>query len=202
MKEIKIEWTGIRPLLMHSAAMVDPENEYVLEKTRLNKEVKKAKGNLEEQNKLRRESDRASWLGSVYWDSEAGFYMPGQNIFRCIIEAARKEKLGKQAEMAIIPIEDVNPIKTIDYPKGEPEKAYAMPEFSLRGPVRVPPKTGARVIAVRPIIPTGWKVTFTIEWDESLLSKDELVKANTTAGALIGIGTWRPRFGRFTIRVL
>jgi len=49
------------------------------------------------------------------------------------------------------------------------------------------------------MVPTGWSLTFTLEFDDSILNEKALVKAMVDAGALIGLGDWRPKFGRFSV---
>jgi uncharacterized protein with NRDE domain len=54
-----------------------------------------------------------------------------------------------------------------------------------------------RIIRVRPRIPE-WSISFTVEYDESVINGRDLEQAITEAGAIVGIGDWRPKYGRFT----
>lgn len=74
------------------------------------------------------------------------------------------------------------------------EKMFADPRFSLRKGVAV---QKSRIIRLRPMIPTGWSLTFVLEFDDSILNKKSLIKAIEDAGSLVGLGDWRPKFGRF-----
>lgn len=147
--------------------------------------------------KKRREIERAEWEGSLYHDGE-NLFVPGDNIHACIVGGARKAKLGKQVESGMLPVDDV-PIKTALKPGESLDKIYDRKEFSLRKPVRIPPRTGARLMKVRPMIPSGWELNFEVEFDQNQLSKDNLVEAMREAGRKIGLGDWRPRFGRFIV---
>ena len=60
----------------------------------------------------------------------------------------------------------------------------------------------SRIIRIRPLIPTGWTMTFTVEFDESIVNKQAVATALTEASSLVGLGDWRPKFGRFTVEVL
>jgi hypothetical protein len=62
----------------------------------------------------------------------------------------------------------------------------------------VPPKTGALIWKCRAMIPSGWAVSFTLNYDENMITKSALIDIAANAGALVGVGGWRPRFGRFT----
>lgn len=198
MKTLHVTWTGIRPLLMHSANMIDPDNSYVRAKEAKQRELKRLKkDDTVGKESVRREIEELEWLGSMYWDTDVGFYIPGDVIMACIVEGAQKLKSGKQAKAAIVPIDDVVPLKTSKtYPK-DLKKLYPMKEYSFRFPVRIPPKTGSRIMIVRPIIPTGWSINFDLEFEPKVLPVDDAKQANEIAGQLIGAGCWRPKFGRF-----
>jgi hypothetical protein len=73
---------------------------------------------------------------------------------------------------------------------------FADPKFVLRKGVAV---QKARIIRVRPMIPTGWVVKIELEFDESIVNPKSLMKAMIDAGALVGTGDWRPKFGRFLV---
>jgi hypothetical protein len=49
------------------------------------------------------------------------------------------------------------------------------------------------------MIPSGWWLTCTIEFDESIVNEAQVLSSTKEAGALCGIGDWRPKFGRFTV---
>ena len=79
------------------------------------------------------------------------------------------------------------------------DKMFEDPSFVLRKGVKV---QTSRIIRIRPMIPTGWSITFTLEYDESILNEKSILKAMNDAGALIGLGDWRPKFGRFVSEVI
>jgi hypothetical protein len=198
MKTLKVKWTGLRPLVMHSSAMIDPDNACVRQMGELQRQLKKAKkDDTEGREKIRRMIERAEWEGSMYWGAQWGMYLPGKNIMATILSGARLAKCGKQAERGIVPIEDT-PIKTkrstLDL-----DKLFTDPEFQFRHDVRIPPKTGARLMKVRPVVPTGWVVEFVVEYDESTMPTVDLKEALISAGAMIGTGDWRPVYGRFIV---
>lgn len=199
MKEMTVRWTGIRPLIMHNADMIDPDNRTVLAIGQLTRSLKKLKkDDVEGKEDLRRKIERLEWEGSMYWQSD-GVFMPGKNIMAAIVAGARKIKAGKQAEQAIVPIEDI-PIDTKVSTKNL-DKLYENKDFSLRQAVRIPPKTGSRIMKVRPKI-TDWSLTFKIEYDEKTLPTNDLLESMNEAGSLIGLCDWRPIFGRFIVEVV
>jgi hypothetical protein len=56
----------------------------------------------------------------------------------------------------------------------------------------------SKVLRARPKF-DDWKLRFTIAFDESVLQIDDLMRVAQTAGAMTGIGDYRPRFGRFEV---
>lgn len=185
--------------------MIDPRNDIVRELKRLNHQYKEAarkKNNEEQCDKIADEIDRLKWIGSAYWKDGIGFYIPGDNIAKCLRDGAAKSKKGKDVQAAVI-VDDVE-IPVGGIPKRQKLKDYYShtSEFVLRCPIRIPPKTGARVMADKCIIPTGWELTFAITFEEDIISKQSLEEAMDEAGTLVGIGGWRPKFGRFKAEIL
>lgn len=190
MKTLEVKWTGIRPLVMHNGLMADPTNPLV-------KQIKAitAKGSkkLTESDYERR--DRLEWEAGLCWND--GVVIPADNIERCIQQGAQKSRIGKDVQAAVFCLSVDYPV-VYDGPKKK-DALYADPRFTLRKGVAI---MGSRIIRIRPMIPTGWSITFDIEFDDSIVDEKQLFKAMTDAGALIGLGDWRPKFGRFTVEVL
>jgi hypothetical protein len=189
MKTIKVKWTGIRPLVMHNGLMADPTNPLV----RRIKEIT-SKGSKKLTDADYEERDRLEWDAGLYWDSQDGLIMPSDNIERCIQLGAQKSRIGKDVQAAVfcaaahVCIEHAGP--------KDKDKLYADPRYTLRKGVAV---QKSRIIRIRPMIPTGWSMTFDIEFDEGIVNPKNLLKAMTDAGSLVGLGDWRPKFGRFLV---
>lgn len=191
METMKVKWSGIRPLVMHNGLLADPTNTYA-------RKIKAicAKGSKKMTDQDYEDRDRAEWEGGLYWDDELGPVVPSDNIERCVQDGARKSRLGKDVAAAVFCVE---PVVKVEY--SGPRKKEAMLEdsrFTLRKGVKV---TTARIIRVRPMIPTGWSVTFNLEFDSSIINAKSIVKAMQDAGSLVGLGDWRPKFGRFLVEV-
>ena len=56
------------------------------------------------------------------------------------------------------------------------------PRFVLRKGIVI---QKSRIIRIRPMIPTGWRLTFELELDESIINPKPLLKAMIDAGALL-----------------
>jgi len=189
MKQLNVKWTGIRPLVMHNGLMADPTNPLV----RRIKEIT-SKGSKKLTESDYEERDRLEWDAGLYWDTEDGLIMPSDNIERCIQLGAQKSRIGKDVQAAVF---CTVPHVKVSYsgPKDR-DKMFADPRFTLRKGVAV---QKARIIRIRPLIPTGWSLAFTVEFDETIVNPKSLLKAMVDAGAIVGLGDWRPKFGRFLV---
>jgi hypothetical protein len=188
---MNVKWTGIRPLIQHNGMMADPTN-------RIARRIKEitAKGSRKMTDADYEERDRLEWEGGLYWDDDLGPVILSDAIERCIQLGAQKSRLGKDVQAAVFCTEPVTKL-LYDGPRTK-EKLYADARFTIRKGVAI---QKSRVIRVRPMFPTGWSLQFTLEFDESILNPKSLEKAMTDAGALIGLGDWRPKFGRFLVEV-
>ena len=148
------------------------------------------------------------WVYSGYWgvdgkviidDTEnsvscRGFenlYMPAQNFQRCLRNGATAFKLGKEVERALI-VEN-NPEIEFDGPS-------TAQEMSQHGRfVNTSPVVRQKVTnwCTRIVIPE-WSCTFNVTIDDDRISIDSLERIANAAGRFEGLGTWRPRYGRFS----
>lgn len=55
-----------------------------------------------------------------------------------------------------------------------------------------------RIVKARPKF-NSWRITFVIHFDEELISKDVLRQILEEGGETIGLGDWRPKYGRFKV---
>jgi len=142
--------------------------------------------------------DRLKWEGGLYWsDDIKGFYIPSDNIERTILEGAKKNRLGKDFAAALFCVEPEIPVEHALKGKSK-DQIYADERYQIRKGVKI---QQSRVISVRPMVPTGWTISFAVEFDESILNPSQVEKAMQEAGSLVGLGDWRPKFGRFIVEV-
>jgi hypothetical protein len=190
MKTLQVTWTGIRPLLMHNGLMVDPTNPAV----RRIKEIS-SKGCKKMTDSDYEERNRIEWEAGLYWDEKDGPVIPSDNIERCVQKGAMKSRLGKDVEAAVFCTSSHVKLQ-YDGPRDK-DRLYAQPErYLLRKRVCI---QKAAIIRIRPMFPTGWKLEIELEFDDTIVNSKDLMKAMVDAGALVGIGDWRPKFGRFLV---
>ena len=178
---------------MHNGELADRKNPFTIEIKKLN--AKRGKDKTETEHD---QLERLEWEGALYWHEDAGLYIPNDNIERCLQLGAQKSRLGKNVQAAVWVADD---IVALDYAgPSTKDELYKDKRFQLRKSVII---NKARIVKVRPMVPTGWKLKFSLEYDDTVIADAEsLFKCIVDAGALIGLGDWRPKFGRFTVEIL
>ena len=116
--------------------------------------------------------------------------LPSSNFQRCLRNAATKWKLGKDVLRSVVvsndpKIEYDGPKEAIELLKSRSPK-FQLAAFTKRG-----------VWVNRLMFPT-WSVTYRLTVDDEILSISQLKRIISMAGKAEGLGTWRPRYGRFS----
>jgi hypothetical protein len=132
-----------------------------------------------------------------YADEQGDLYIPGPNIFSCIIEAGRFHKAGKRQlttkKESMIPA-GVGVVEIVCPLIGSP---WEVDSRSV-----VIPATGGRIMCHRPRV-DKWSTTFTLDLDEQVFSPDLIRAVIDDAGKKIGLGDFRPvrkgPFGKFVV---
>ena len=189
MKKFSIKLVGDRPLLMHSARGVDPDQDLVKLKKALNdKRNKKTDDDIAM-------IDWCDYQLSMYFHHDHGPVLPSDNIFKALVEGARKTRQGKQVEQGVFL--DVRSFPLIYNGPRDVKELYADANFVNRTSVVIGQQ---RIIRVRPVF-RQWQATATGTLDEGMVSWADLEKFAFTAGTYVGVGDWRPRYGTFTAEV-
>lgn len=177
---------------MHNGLLADPTNP-------IQRQVKEitSKGSKKMTDADYERVDQLKWEGGCYWSEEVnGFVIPSDNIERCIQEGAKKNRLGKDFAAAVLCVQVE--VKIDHELAGKSMDAiYKDARYTLRKGVRIQKN---RVIGVRPKIPV-WSIEFDVEFDERIVNAGQVEKAMREAGSLVGLGDWRPKYGRFEVEV-
>jgi hypothetical protein len=186
MKTFKARLIGDSPFIMHSCAGLDAFNP-------LRREIKKLTDKKKKTDDDLLEIKRIEWHMGLYLDEKDEPCVPADMILANLIQGARKAKLGKQAQAAVF---EARPFFRLEYEGPRvPGELYKNPRFVDYRPVR---NQQNRVMRSRPIF-RSWAVAIELMFDESIFDPDSLHQAVAVGGEQIGIGDYRPRFGRFHI---
>jgi hypothetical protein len=189
--KIVATFTGIRPLIMHNGRLADPIDPYSVALKKLSSQKKKTEV-------THQQMASAEWDGGIYWSEDLGVYVPTDNIEAMFVAGAKKLRLGKDALAAMICDAEYGVTVKYEGPKSL-DKMKEDPRFCMRKGVRVQQN---RIMRTRPMIPTGWQITVPVEFDDTVLNRSQVEDILEQCGLYIGLGDWRPKFGRFTVEVL
>jgi hypothetical protein len=175
---------GMSALIVHNGQLANPLNSFTKALKTVSSKRNKTDADFEEMAKL-------EWYGSLYlFNGEPA--LPGNAIEATLIAAARKQRKGQQAKAGVF-VDGLYPI-IYDGPR-DPHALWALEEYRLSVGVRVQRST---VIRTRPIF-RQWACTFVVSFDDTLLNPADVTNFLRYAGANVGIGDWRPKFGRFLL---
>lgn len=190
MEKMNVVLRSMGPMLMHSDRLSDPLAE-----------VTKNHKLLTSDRTLKKTDDghiaiaRSEYLASFYLDQENHPCLPGMNIRKSLIEGARLYKGGKSIERGVVIVSDIIPLE-YDGPK-DPEALWDIPDFVDARSVVV---ARARLIRYRPIF-RKWAASVAVLYNEAVIDADNILHYWNEAGAMIGVGDFRPLFGRYTVEL-
>lgn len=185
MRQVNVEVLGIAPLLMHNERLANPLNPAAQALAKASKK----RGKSDDDHIL---LGKLEFIGGLYHHEDNGPYLPQSYIISNLQEAAKKKKLGKVAKAAIFMQEMQIPL-IYEGPK-DVEGLYKAGFFDQRT-IRV---SNSRIVRTRPMF-TDWSVKFTLDYDETVLNKEDVKDFLETGGKMLGYGDYRPRFGRFEL---
>ena len=184
LQELNFRIKSLCPLLFHNGQLADPLNTF-------SKELKKVSSKRVKTDADQEEMGRLEWFGSWYL-SDGKPCIPAQNFKACLVEGAKKFKLGKTSKSAIW----VNDHIIIEHDGPDNiEEMWGDERFVHRALVSVQRNKVART---RPII-DSWEADVKITFDDEMLTKEEVERIIETAGLVAGVGDWRPQYGRFGV---
>lgn len=187
MDMIKFHFRGTAPALMQSERLANPLDP-------MTKKLKEFTGKRKKTDADYEEIARIKFMGSLYFDERIGPYWPGQNLDRMFCDAAKLSKRGQDVKRAFMTMDDKIPL-LYDGPR-TPEAMYAQRERFVDERSVVVQR--ARIMMTRPIF-REWDVKFDAAFDPDVINREDVVSFANTAGQMIGLSTYRPRFGRFTV---
>lgn len=178
---------GTEPLLMHSSRLANP----------LDDAAKAVKAVTSKRKKTDEDHEKIAYLeflGGMYFDPQVGPYIPGENIMRCLVDGGKLTKQGTAITRGVIIKDQVNAL-AYDGPRNQ-DDLWAAKFYDMSSS-----KVGMqRVMRTRPMFRT-WSVQATGMVDPSVLELTDIETIATNAGLMVGLGDWRPRYGRFSVEV-
>lgn len=188
MYQVNVRIKGVAPLLQHrfSSEQLDTLMQGATKKTGAN-------------------DYSLEWIETMYVTTAGLLCQPAAHIEGALVEAAKRFKVkgarGKTWKDAIRAYCYVQPDEIIHLRAGEPVKApgaelLTAPTEYLRVDVRRVKVNRAAVARSRLLIAEGWELAFAVEVHDEQVRPDVLRAILEEAGRAVGLGDFRPRYGR------
>jgi len=129
-------------------------------------------------------------MKATYIDNEVGCYIPSKQIRASLVKASTnfkiKGRMGKTYKDMVNATIEIEPDKI---PLGKTEPDYIHQEF-----VKI---QRSQILRDRPAFKKGWEAELKLLVLDDQMPMEILKEIVDYAGKFVGIGDWRPHFGRF-----
>ncbi len=186
-KKVSYKLTSDCPMLCHNGQSADPLNPWAKALSQITTKRKKTDADHEEMARI-------GFYSSLYMGKD-GPVIPTENIEALVINGAKKSREGMVAKSGVFADGDMR----LEYegPRTADEM-WKMDEFKFSAMVRV--GTG-KVARMRPIF-REWSGVVTLNYDDSMVNVSRLDDWMHATGTQVGLGDWRPKYGRFSVERL
>jgi len=189
MINFQITVSGTAPLLMHNGRLANPLDPAA-------KALKRLTGKRQKTEADYNDLARVEFSGSIYSDPDIGPYLPGDNIWRALYDAAKKTKKGKAVQESVFITSDINPLAYT----GPRDIDALWKDENFRHITTVKVGTN-RTTRCRPIF-REWRCQAEGILDDNILEFGDLAGIATLAGAVIGLGAYAASLPRFRRAIL
>jgi hypothetical protein len=186
MEILSVRLTGVAPLIMHAGRLADPLDDVAVELARFTSKRKKTISD------HRRIAD-LEFLGGM-WVVDDQPCIPAEAVEASICQAAASRRAKSIFRSGV----SVQTNAILQHPgPGTIDGLLRDPNYRLRVPVAI---GGRRLMRTRPRF-CQWWVMEAIGYLPSLVNSTDLIEVLMMAGDQVGVGDWRPKFGRFVVNV-
>jgi hypothetical protein len=189
--QLNITITGIAPMLQHNGRLANPLDPYT-------RQIAGISGKRKKTDEDRYDLMKIEARGGCWETTDGTLGIPNEAVWRSIYDAAKAYKRGEDIKRALLIDPDTVPL-LIDGDVVDCDIFLKDPEHIDYRPVKI---MGKKTMRARPLIPAGWQSTHTAEILEDVIDLGDMAPIFERAGRLVGIGDWRPRYGRFEIGVV
>lgn len=186
MKNLKVTWKGISPLIMHSCQCVNPLHPIVKELKKYTSKKNKTDEDLVKISDL-------EWEAGAYWKDGMGLYIPAENVEATIINGAKANKKGKDIQKYV----DVTDLY-IPFEYGEDlTKEELIQNYEYRD-TRIMTVMRSKILRTRPRF-DQWVIEFNLRYNEEKIDIETIINAMEYAGLYVGLCDSRPKYGKFSV---
>lgn len=145
---------------------------------------------------------RDEWKLSLYVDKNGDIFHPSTHFEQALVKAAAQFKIqgkrGKTYKDLVSASVFVTP-EEIPFGIKNPDELDTDADKPLYLDLRPAVVQRARITRIRPAFKAGWELEFQIEVIDDQMPVEMLHEILNYAGKAIGVGDYRPRFGRFQV---
>lgn len=187
--QMKVRLIGTSAMLHHNVQQADPLNKYA-------KEMKKISGKRNKTEEDHKKMAEIEFMAGLYIGEDGDFVVPSEMIEAVLINAAKKEKSGPIAKSSVYCHDD---FKFTKY--AGPDDLNERLNDKRCYDRRIVSLVKAKIARTRPKF-IGWEIEGVVLYDHNHVNKDDLKRWFEVAGSIVGIGDYRPKFGRFEVKFL
>ena len=186
MKNLRVTWKGISPLIMHSCQCVNPLHPIAKELKKYTSKKNKTDEDLVKISDL-------EWEAGAYWKEGMGLYIPAENVEATIINGAKANKKGKDIQKYV----DVTDLY-IPFEYGEDlTKEELIQNYEYRD-TRIMTVMRSKILRTRPRF-DQWVIEFNLRYNEEKIDIETIINAMEYAGLYVGLCDSRPKYGKFSV---
>jgi hypothetical protein len=175
---------GVAPLLLHNGQTTDPLNHFTKALKKITAKRSKTDADYEELMKL-------EWQAGLYIH-EGKVVIPGDVLQAMLESAAKRIKKGPAAKSGVSCI-GMFPLEYDD--TADLQALFEKSDYRLMCKAKIGKNS---IMRTRPKF-NNWRITFTVDFDDTIFSANELQDILVIAGREVGLCDWRPRYGRFKV---
>lgn len=183
---IVIENADNTPMIAHNGQMANPLNKFA-------KELKQLSGLRNKTDEIHHQMAEIEFNASLYLDKKGNITWETRCVEANLVEGARKSKEGKLA-LAGAYLDPTLKFQFDGY-QGVQERWDNPEECIIAVPVRV---GQSKIVRTRPIF-HAWNMEYNVTINDELVKPESLERWIIAGGTQVGLGDWRPRYGRFHI---
>lgn len=188
MISMQVKLTSALPLLMHNERLANPLDPAVKALKPLHAKRKKTEDDYEALSYL-------EFKGGIYHDEAMGPYIPAHWILGTVRDGAEMTKQGRDVVRAVM-LQETQ--VRLDYVGPRDIDGLWKKQFYDR---RMVGNQKNRVLRTRPRF-DKWSIEFGLMFDETVFDSPQMVGILQTAGRMVGLGDYRPVFGRFDVEIV
>lgn len=187
-QKLQFQITSDAPILLHSGQMCDPLNKF-------SKELKKVSGKRAKTDADHEMMSKIEWYASLYTDN-GKIILPSEVLEAAFLGGAKKIKAGQKVQAGMF-VEE-NAFLEFDGSDLTPDQLWERDANRFTVGVRI---QRAKIMRTR-FRANQWQALIKVVFDDSLLNKSEVSEIISITGSQVGLCDWRPKFGRFTSKLI